>query len=79
MTNTAIISSLNRMAAYQLLARRAALKLEVKTGLRSSSRKSIAQVCREAYGIKHRPKAKVLEEMDRLCEELLDTKGIQRE
>lgn len=71
MTNTVVLSGLSQTEAYQLLARRHALKLEVRTGLRFSHRVSIAQVCRKAYGIKHRSKAKVLEEMDRLCEELI--------
>lgn len=64
----------NKIDGAQLLARRAALKLEVTgpKGMRFSSKYSIAQVCREAYGIPYRSKAKVLEEMDRLCEELLN-------
>lgn len=63
----------DKIAGAQLLARRAALKLEVTgpSGMRFSSKYSIAQVCREAYGIKYRSKAKVLEEMNKLCADLL--------
>lgn len=68
------VTNLTPPQAHQLLARRSALKLEVTTGLKFSNRGNIAQICREAYGITHRPKQKVLEEMNKLCDALLEVK-----
>lgn len=53
---------------FRLLTMKAALKLEVKTGMKRSSRYTTSNLVREAIGSKTRNKAKLLSELESYIE-----------
>jgi len=62
-----IIDTPEGIEFYQFLARKSALSLEVKTGLRFSRRGSVWNICKDVYGLKGN-KERVLAQMEEIAE-----------
>lgn len=63
---------------FRLKAMRSALALELRTGMRFSSRYSVAQKAREATGCKSRRKEAVLVALDEHIEKYIQEHGVPR-
>jgi len=61
-----ILTEPNDINFYQFLTRKSALSLEVRTGMKFSSRGSIYQTCKDAYNLRGN-KARVLAQMEEIA------------
>jgi hypothetical protein len=59
-----VMTDFVQMANFRLMSLRSALELEVKTGMRVSSRVNTAELVRKSIGSKTRGKAKLLGEFE---------------
>jgi hypothetical protein len=64
-----IVDTPDGIATYQMLAIRAALRIEVHTGLRHS-RGSVMKLAKRLYGIRRNTKKGVLAELDKIIMEV---------